>query len=260
MDERLRQLQQETAALMKKADQALTAAGVPYYLAAGSVLGAMRHQGFIPWDDDMDIALRRRDLSAAETALAAIPGCVYEPTERHLVPDAPTGHLRAVKNGLPLTEWPTIDVFALDNTPDNPRAEARQWRWAKVYHQCVLGRPPHNRGPLARAAGAVFLTLCRGRLRRFVQEKAKAQITRYNADETARIANLYSLWGRRETMPAAFYGEPVMLPFEGMTLPVPSDPDGYLTALYGDWRTPPPPSERVCRHRFLDVTDTAEEE
>ena len=259
MDERLKQLQRETAALMKKADEALRAAGVTYYLAAGSVLGAARHQGFIPWDDDMDIALRREYLEAAEKALAELPGCLYEPTEQHVVPDAPTGHLRAVKEGEPLTEWPTIDVFALDNTPDDPRAEARQWRWAKVYHQCVLGRPPHNRGPLARAAGAVFLAVCRGRLRRWVQEKAKARITCCNAVPTARVANLYSLWGRREAMPAAFDGEPVYLPFEGMSLPVPSDPDGYLTALYGDWRTPPPPQERVCRHRFTDVTDTAED-
>ena len=256
MDERLRQLHRETAALMAKADAALKAAGVPYYLAAGSVLGAMRHQGFVPWDDDMDIALRREHLAKAEAALAAIPDCVYEPTERHIVPDAPTGHLRGGDDRTPLIERPTIDVFALDNTPDDPKLEKRQWMWAKVYHQCVLGRPPRNRGTLARVMGALFLAVCRGRVRMWLQNKAKAQITRYNAAPTARIANLYSLWGRRETMPAAYYGEPVYLPFEGLTLPTPSDPDGYLTALYGDWRTPPPPEQRVCRHRFTDVTDT----
>lgn len=256
MDERLRNLQLKTAALMKKADAALTAAGVPYYLVAGSVLGAMRHRGFIPWDDDMDIAVRRVHLAAAERALAAIPDCLYEPTEQHIVPDAPTGHLRAGEDSTPVTERPTIDVFALDNTPDDPRAEDRQWMWAKVYHQCVLGRPPQNRGKLGKLAGTLFLAVCRGRVRLWLQNKAKAQITRYNGEPTARIANLYSLYGRRETMPAAYYGEPVRCLFEGMELPIPSDPEAYLTALYGDWRTPPPPEQRVCRHRFTDITDT----
>ena len=256
MDPRLRKLQLETVELMAKADAALTAAGVPYYVTAGSALGAMRHQGFIPWDDDMDIALRREHLAAAEAALAAIPGCVYETTERHLVPDAPTGHLRAGEGDDVLTERATIDVFALDNTPEDPKLENRQWLWAKVYHQCVLGRPPYNRGKLAKLAGALFLAVCRGRVRRWLQNKAKAQITRYNNTPTHRIANLFSLYGRRETLPATFYGEPEYHTFEGLTLPLPTNTDAYLTALYGDWRTPPPPEERVCRHRFKDITDT----
>lgn len=256
MDERLRQLQQNTVVLMRKADVALKAAGVPYYLVAGSVLGAVRHQGFIPWDDDMDIAVRREHLQVAESALAAISDCIYESTERHIVPDAPTGHLRGGDDHTPLTERPTIDVFALDNTPDDPKQEKRQWMWAKVYHLCVLGRPAQNRGALVRIATALFLAVCRKRVRAWLQNKAKAQITRYNAAPTTRIANLYSLWGRRETMPATFYGEPVYLSFEGLSLPVPSEPEKYLTALYGDWRTLPPMEERVCRHRFTDITDT----
>ena len=67
-------------------------------------------------------------------------------------------------------------------------------------------------------------------------------------DACAFVGNLTGAWGKREIVPREYFGTPVRLGFEDTEISCPSDHDGYLTAVYGDWRTPPPPEKQVAHH------------
>ena len=75
---------------------------IKFFLVGGSALGAWRHQGFIPWDDDVDIAMMRTDFEKMEKAMKKagnhLGEYIYSPVEEQLMPDAPIGYLYDGKN------------------------------------------------------------------------------------------------------------------------------------------------------------------
>jgi phosphorylcholine metabolism protein LicD len=85
--------------------------------------------------------------------------------------------------------------------------------------------------------------------------KYEALISQYPVKGTKLICNHGTWYGERDYIPVEFYGEGSLATYEGMTVRVPEKCDEYLTALYGDWRTPPPPEKRKGSHKN-DACDT----
>ena len=224
--------------------------GLRYMLAGGSLLGAVRHGGFIPWDDDLDLAMPREDydrfvglageFSHPHFLQTALTDREYTITHAKLRNSETTALLpNHIEKDLRFNEGIFIDVFPLDPYPDSPglrrRTERREWilRGLRTYAmRRRFGRPVLDRmlklvGRLALCVvGADGLWNRQERMYRGLPPGREGLFV-MGASEFG-FETRYRWPGR--TM-ATF----VDLPFEYLTFKCPADYDAILTGIYGDW-------------------------
>ena len=239
-------------------DRLCRAAGLAYYLAYGTLLGAVRHGGFIPWDDDIDVMMPRADYERLlDVFAAAAPshltlGCSHTQAQWPLpyakVSDDRTRLWEPFE--VPVELGVNIDVFPLDAVPTGwmlRRAQSLELRllgWALElrYIAADRGRAWHH--PVAITVAKPLLRLVpMERLVRAV-ERAMRRTRRH------RTERLGVRVGPEWAVPRSSIVPPSEVDFEGLRCLAPADPDAVLTAVYGDWRRPPPPGERVSHHAF----------
>ena len=247
--EQIREMQLEIVKMIEQIDQLFKKNGIPYFIVGGSVLGAIRHKGFIPWDDDMDIAIKRNDFVKAEQLLGTMNEYVYETTEKHIIPDGPTGHLHLVNDKFPIENSPTIDVFALDGFPNDQHIWKKMRKFGNWYHLAVLGRPALKRGKLKKIITLILLKLIPKLLWKKIKDKTFRKITSYDVEKAPFIANLFGVYGVREFFPRKMFDTTTYGEFEGLNLPMPANPDEYLKQIYGNYMELPPVEKRVPKHR-----------
>ena len=219
MEDSLRQFQLEELKMLKKLSDCLEKEGIQFYLIGGSCLGALRHKGFIPWDDDIDIAIMRRDFDKAEKVLVDLDDDIlYDPVEKHTIPDAPLGHIYML-NDMPVEESPRIDVFAIDNIPDSKIMQKYQKLCSLVYHVCILRRPAENRGKLKKIFTYIICRFFPDFLLNFFQKVAYKGLTKWKDCQTEYVSNIYGVNGDKEKVPASFYGAARYVAFEDTVMP-----------------------------------------
>ncbi len=247
--EELKELQSHILEMMKKVDALFKANGIFYVMLGGSILGAIRHKGFIPWDDDIDIGVLRKDIDKAEKLLSQMKEYQYESIEKHIVPDEPCGHLHYVKEEYTIETSPTIDFFAIDDVPnENDKARTKKFMfYANVHHASVLRRAPKNRGLFKRFAVGTVLFLLPNKILDSLQEWSLKKMLAFDVGDSNWLGNVFQ--GQKEFFPAKVYLETVDVEFEDSSFPIPKYYDEYLTKLYGDYMTLPPENERKPKHR-----------
>lgn len=261
MELTIEQLRKRQLRLLRAVVEHCDAEGLRYYLCAGTLLGAVRHGGFIPWDDDIDLMLPRPDFDklcasfprADSPAGMSLRSLSSRPD--HVLPFAKVCDDRTrleVESDIIKGLGVFIDVFPLDGWSDRPGLHAFQRVALKglldvmrVKHM-VLRRKRTVLRNLVLAVAKVLLAVLRPRWVAASMERV-ARLGRF--DSTTRGGVI--VWGYQETVPVAAYGDPGRLPFEGGSYCVPQDTDTVLRILYGDYMRLPPVEQRVTLHRFV---------
>lgn len=246
--------------ILKAVDAVCDAHGLRYYLWAGTMIGAVRHKGFIPWDDDLDIAMPRKDYDMlANHAKEWLPRpyelVAAETDDKYPLPfakvqDADTTLIERMH--LKYLGGVYIDVFPIDGVPDNAVARKLQFARYEYYKRVLylLYRDPykHGHGP-----SSWLPLLCRKAYTlKGVQDKIRALLHRYDYDLCRLVADYDD--GSRGAMDKKILGTPVLYDFENMRFKGVSDYDTYLSNKYGDYMTiPKQDKQRQHNFHYIDL-------
>lgn len=251
--------------MLKEIDSFCRTNGITYYLAFGTLLGAVRHQGFIPWDDDIDIMMPRKDYERFEQAFSSVKNYRFltkNNTENFPYPFGKVIDTRTVKKEPLRTRYQVIgldiDVFPIDNYP-NESEEAKRWCQKISSTQKTLYKTfvPYSKGR------TIFRTIVKNTITAFFHliddlgicsvkrlvSKIDAVSQQYNSLETKYCGiAVISTYGERKRNRKEIYASSVDVPFEGSLFSAPIGYDEYLTDTYGDYMQLPPIEKRKTHH------------
>ncbi|MBR6832660.1 MAG: LicD family protein [Fibrobacter sp.] len=252
-------LQAELLNIMKVFHKVCEDNNLRYYMLGGTCLGAIRHKGFIPWDDDIDVGMPRRDYDIFckkwKDYLPDFLEIRYYKTE----PKSPFHFAKLIDNRTTLiereytdyVEGVYIDLFPLD-------AMKNYNLWGKIRSKLIwIGK-----AALINHCTTEKRKQLHKRLFNFISKKISLSFLHKiveklmlleNSDNPNLLCNFFGAWNNREFISFPVFGMPTLYNFEDSQFYGPQNADSYLRSLYGDYMQLPPENKRICRHDYYYV-------
>lgn len=235
-----------------------------YYALGGTMLGAARHQGFIPWDDDIDVGMPRKDYKLLQHLIKdqtgryvlEYPGLNddYFYTISKLY-DTSTTLIENTKNHIKRGIF--LDIFPLDGLGNSLEEARHNYRPIANKLNVLLARTTgirKGRNPLKNLAvlAARLIPNCLVNNKKLLLS-IETLCEKKDFDTYSYGGNFLGAWRFKEIMPSVIMGTPTLYPFENMQIYGAQDYNGYLTHLYGNWHQLPPKEKQVTAHDFIEL-------
>ena len=253
-------LQKVELEMLKAIDDISKKLGIQYFMLGGTLLGAIRHQGFIPWDDDIDIGMLREDYEKfIKEAQDLLPTYYFVQTyqtdpEFYLpfakIRDSRTTFIETVSANHKINHGVYIDIFPIDfyKKPSKTEKIKRLLLTARTLREVDL--KIFNRNLKNKILSLLSLLIFPNAYQ--ACDKLDKLNSRYNSGE--KRTNYCGAWGNKEIVDSDIFNKSKNYYFEGFSFTGPEDSDSYLRHIYGDYMKLPPKEKRISHH-FTDVID-----
>ena len=230
------------------------------YLCGGGAIGTLRHKGFIPWDDDLDFFMPRKDYEKLAQLWPQKADSRYQLSksnenyiDRNLfitIRDTQTTCIKPYQQDLDIPHGLALDVLPLDYYPANELSRKKQVIAALVYSLFCAQTIPEKHGGIMKLGSQALLALVPSKKLRYkIWKKAEVEMTKYTKEESDGITELCSgPYYMKKKYPISSFDDALWLPFEETELPIPVGYDAYLKTAFGDYMTPPPVEKQVAHH------------
>ncbi len=254
------ELQQTELTLFEKFIEVCDRLQLPYFMVCGTALGTVKYQGFIPWDDDIDVGMPRE---AYEEFIRKAPVYLEAPyflQNYRSDPNFPaiysklrnsdTTYIEKSVAKLDINHGVYIDIFPLDGYPQNPSEQRKLERKKRMYSLQAQTAFDLPRSIKARVLTGFLKLLGYHRRTAKIMQKYSDLVAGYTIERSSLICNHGNWQGKLEYAPKEQYGEGAYAEFEGLRVRIPERYDEYLTQKYGDWRTELPVEQQIGHHYY----------
>ncbi len=234
---------------------------IKYFLAHGTLIGAVRHKGFIPWDDDIDIAMPRQDydrfISSFNGAYDYLKVLSFDTAKDYYYPIAKVYDNRTIMKENIVNTYPgmgiNIDIFPIDGIPDDKKdADAhlkKLIRWGKmrdVKQVKLSSSRSFGRNVLLLLGRTLLLPLTN----RFLLNKLDKIVRSVPFGSTKYAGSMAYFTIMFKPVSVSSFQGTIDAPFEGYMFKIPQGYDEWLRNIFGDYMQLPPEEKRVTHHRF----------
>lgn len=261
-DEQMKEIQLN---ILTQIDEICKTENVRYSLAFGTLLGAIRHKGFIPWDDDIDIAMPRKDYDKFieyckqnETPFRLVSNqtdkryayLFSKACAKDTVIEEHVGNRYACELGV------YVDIFPVDGLGDTQEEAVKSFNKREFKRELLVAA---NWKKFSRSKSRSILIepirLAFFLISRFVKPaKMIKNVENYyrniDFDQSKYAGVMCGAYRKKEIMPQDIFAECIEVQFEDKAFQAFKEYDRYLTHLYGDYMTPPPKEKQITHHDF----------
>lgn len=262
----IKDLQKKSLEILKVFKDFCDRHGLLFYFCGGCCIGTLRHNGFIPWDDDIDVFMPRADyeklteLWQKEMADTKYRFCRNSENEflRSLlsaVSDESTTFIKERQADLDISHGIRLEILPLDGCPSSRIKRKLQIMWALVYQIYGNQEPPTSKGKLLEIIGKIMLFFVPTWKRRYrVMKFAEKQMSKYPIEKCEKITELCARYQYMvNEYPKQAFAAAVYKKFEGLDMPIPQGYDDYLHMAFGDYMKLPPEEARIPKHEAVCI-------
>lgn len=270
-DHVLRELQIKGLNILKYFKKFCEENNLMFYFCGGCCIGTLRHKGFIPWDDDVDVFMPREDyeklyilwnkkadterFSCLRTTKNKFCGNIFI-----TIVDNNTTMIKPYQKSLDIPQGVSMDVFPIDGCAPKGIKRTIQKFWALIYSLYMAQIPPQNHGTIINIIGRLMLGLVPNKKLRYnISKFAEKNMSKYPIEECDKVTELCAGPNyMKNEYPKSAFESSIYKEFEECMMPIPVGYNEYLNMAFGDYMTLPSQDKRISHHDiiFLDLENS----